>query len=273
MNSNKGLVLSTIELLNLLRNNSPELIRVTIRQLAEWGDNSKIIGKSNNALGQKLKIDRGVTHDLDMNTSDRFCVVCGQHFTNTELLMEHIKTHTEFVCTTCKVQVGRYEQLVCHSVTFCRSPLWNLKCLYCHNTKKDCQCWKATEQFLENMLRFVQAKSKNNIFSSDMISTISHYYNTKSVFKIRESIEDTYKCLLDGASEQQPLVLDIESNVKLLNEKLELMLPVVVKDHSKIICQVLGINTEWKNIKSVLEPYFASYQDAELQILKRLKGL
>ena len=268
---NQGLILATIELTNLLRKDTPEICRIAPTKLTDWGDNSEIISKSKCAAGDKLSISRGEPYDMDMNTVDRFCAVCNQHFSNTELLQAHIQTHNVFVCNICRLQVNTYVELVCHILTFCRSTMWNSCCLYCKNEKDACKCGVATEFLLNKVQTFTKSKRKNNVFASDMISTLTHYFNENNRVEMNEDVEQTFKDMVKQSKDCQPCLLDIDGNKDQINENLDTMLPIVSTDQGKIVSQSLAINCNWIEVKNILEPYFKSYQDAEMQILRGVK--
>lgn len=269
----RGFLLSLIELINLLRDDTPELLRVSPNQLTNWGDDSILISNTDVSEDKESVISRGKFYDPDMNTIDRFCVVCGQYFTDAKTLLAHIRNHDQFTCIGCNIEVGCYRDLVCHTVTFCRSTKWNTDCAYCNNQKTNCACAKITELCIEVLIRFTDSQAKNSIFENDMLSTLTHYYSVHNTFVPNLSIEQTCELLAKEVEEHKPVTLGEALTSEEIFDNLKPFLPDIIIDRDVITCKGLAVSTTWPEIKHVLQSFFNSYHEAELTIVQKLCGL
>ena len=269
-NFNNGLILALLELRNLLRNDSAELIRLAPSRLKQWGDNSNIISGLD-INDEKMAISRKEIFDIDMNTIDKVCITCGQHFASVENLLEHISSHDTFICNICRIQVNEYSELATHHLTFCRSTVWNNSCIYCKNTKEECKCTKNLRLILDTVHDFSGSKENSIIYASDMISTINHYYNTKDTLITNKSAKEVLVDLIKDVDRETPLKLEIsrEEGINKINE----LLPDILVNKGNIISSKLQITENWNRLKKVLESHFTSYQEVELHIIKCVEEL
>ena len=268
----EGLFLAIIEIQNLLRNDTPDLIRISTKQLREWGDNSITIGKSTSPQSGVLKIIRGEVFDIDMYTVDRVCLTCSQHFETLQSLNSHINSHDKYICQVCRIQVNTYEELACHHLTFCRAKLWNNKCLYCKSTKTQCNCIKIMSLTLEILLNFTASKSNNNIFASDMLSTIIHHFN--NTIRREENIneEEVFEDIMQNTQMEDETQINIDNKRGEIEKYVSSSLPDFTINNNKVVSN-LFVQIEWKDIKQILEPIFDSYHEAEINILKKLASI
>ena len=269
----RGLILAIIELMNLLRDDTPELLRVSPMQLSQWGDDSFIISGTETTKGKNLVIQRGKTYDPDMNTIDRFCLVCNQHYADIKSLLIHLKQHDQFVCTDCSIQVRSYKELACHYITFCRATKWSAECVYCLNTKEKCVCLKINERFMDLLQSFTEAQGRNEVYANDLLSTLTQYYCVNNLFDPMQTLEEAYTMLSDEISDEQVITFEKVPTNDDIAEAIEQYLPQVYIDRDQITSKGLALSTTWHNLKQVLGPSFESYHDAELLIINKLSGL
>ena len=267
----RGLILGLVEIANLLRMDNAEILRILPTQLFKWGDNSVIIGLTEINESKKYTVDRGSFIDQDMMNIDRHCLICQQHYDCTETLLEHIETHNKFICAYCGVEFHSYREFVCHSVTFCRDIKLSNICTYCYNQKGKCKCLLVADILFKTIVKFTERQSKSIAMQNDLISTIAQFYALINKPDYRKDINGSYQSLIQ---ECQELDLDIsilsEENV---NEILEPILPVIQIDQNIVTCKGLAVSATWTQIRNCLEEYFDSFHDAELLLLKSLKGL
>ena len=267
----RQIILSLLENHILLRQDTPEIMRVSPEQLARWGDCSVIIGNSNVEDCRSYSIKRGVTYDIDMLNIDRYCMACLQHFNNTEELIKHVKTHDIFGCFECGVEMRSYRQLATHSVTFCRSPKFAKICQYCHNEKEVCKCGRIFENVTKVTRNFAEAISKNKIVQNDMFSAVFHYISDTARADHKVSFEESLRELSRG--DKVPVQFEEIPTSGLVQEKLSAFLPTFHVDHGLITCKGLGVTVKWSKVKEGLSANFESYHELDLLQIKRMAEL
>lgn len=269
----RQVVLCLLENHVLLRQDTPEIMRVSPEQLARWGDSSVVIG--NNAIEncRTYSIIRGATYDMDMLNIDRFCVACLQHFNDTQELIKHTPTHDKFICAECGVEMRSYRQLAAHAVTFCKATKLAKICQYCNNEKEVCKCGRVFENVTKITRNFAESIAKNKIIQNDMLPAVFHYISENAKADYKLNLEDTIRELSKQAGEKAPLQLEEIQTIGTIKEKLAPFLPTFQVDRGLITCKGLGTTAKWSKIKEGLNTIFDSYHELDLLQMKRMTEL
>ena len=215
-------ITALLEVINLNRDDTE--IKVPSRILQECGavntmDNIKL------QYDEKWHKRTNAAREICMYVACFQCSICSQHFTQSNMLHEHIRQHTRYECLKCEIECTSYKELVVHYLTFCRHNVLAEKCIACNCIGTECKCFKKWKQLLNVVKQYWKLHKDEDLFKYDIFSILLNFNNKqsqrengKSINTINETINEeeitqyTERCIPHMKIHKNCIVYNNEEN-------------------------------------------------------------
>ena len=229
---------SLLEIANLNRNKEG-CYQIPGSILKELGDPGYV--NNNEFVYNDIWHKRGnISRELCMVIACYQCIICKQHYTDSDILWEHIKEHEIYTCNKCGLHVNSYEQLLYHHLTLCRCVVFTDTCIGCDTIQSKCECGTIFNKIIDEIEIYLGKVNKNSIFSSDLLSIIVNYCGNK-----QKQIK--FDHIIPGAG----MLGEIQENEQIVE-----LLPKIEIKNNLVKYNDNGIT--WKEITQHLEKNFTS---------------
>ena len=246
-----------IELFNLLRNHEIDFPYVTTAMLAAWGDANVLF--ADNAESNKICtpqcFKRPNNRELCMYGAEFACIICKQYFSSSNELKVHVQEHTKFECLQCNIEFETYEGQLGHTLTFCKVPCMVKNCSVCDLRAEECNCIKIQQQLFIIIQKYIENQNNNNIFQSDMYSSIFHYFCQEADSLALTAFNTDRIINWEEFTNQQIQVV------------IDQYLPLLECKDNKIISSDWDLPSNFNIIKQIFHTEFSNYQEMECHII------
>ena len=180
------------------------------------------------------------------------CIICKQHYSESNILWKHIEEHDIYTCNKCGLQVETYEKLLYHYLTLCRSVVFADMCIGCDELQNQCECGTNFNKIIDDIESYLVKVNKSTFFTSDLLSIIVNYNGNKE-----KQLRFNHIRLGDG----------IFGEIQASKQIIELLPKIEVKNN-----MVLYNNEKitWREITRHLEKHFENMLTMNKLMIKKL---